>query len=161
MRLRNLMRAPVTTVTPSDSLHLADGIMSLGGVRHLPVLSKGRLVGILTQRDVLRAPGVLAPVLGLAANTRAALKALRVEEAMTRTVVTIGANASRQKAAAQLLKHRVGCLPVLERGGLVGIVTTSDLLRAIAGPGEAEAYRPGAIVNDSSPAASGVPRGEA
>lgn len=163
MRLRDLMKAPVTTVAPNDSLHLADGIMSLGGLRHLPVLSKGRLVGILTHRDVLRAPGVLAPVLGLAANTRAALRALRVEEAMTTTVVTIGANASPQEAAAQLLKHQVGCLPVLERGGLVGIVTTSDLLRTIAGPCEAETdrSRPGAIVNDMSPAASGVPRGEA
>jgi CBS domain-containing protein len=135
--------------------------MSLGGLRHLPVLSKEELVGILTHRDILRAPGLLSPVLGLAADTRAALRALRVEEAMTATVVTIGAQASLQEAAAQLLKHRVGCLPVMERGGLVGIVTTSDLLRAIAGPREAEADRPDAIVNGLAPAASRVPRREA
>jgi acetoin utilization protein AcuB len=155
------MKSPVTTVAPNDTLHVADGIMSLGGLRHLPVLSKGELVGILTHRDILRAPGLLAPVLGLAADTRAALRALRAEEAMTATVVTIGAQASLPDAAAQLLKHQVGCLPVLEHGGLVGIVTTSDLLRAMAGPCDAEADRAGATVNGMAPAASRVPRREA
>ena len=49
-------------------------------------------------------------------------------------VVTIDAEATVQAAAERLLKHKVGCLPVLERGALVGIVTTSDLLHAIVGP---------------------------
>ncbi len=53
---------------------------------------------------------------------------------MTKEVVTIDADATVREAAERLLKHKVGCLPVLERGALVGIVTTSDLLHAIAGP---------------------------
>jgi CBS domain-containing protein len=53
---------------------------------------------------------------------------------MTREVVTIDAEATVQAAAERLLKHKVGCLPVLERGALVGIVTTSDVLHALAGP---------------------------
>ena len=130
------MRVPVATVSPSESLYIADGLMSLGALRHLPVLSGNALVGILTHRDILRAPGLLSPVLEFAADTRAALRALRVDEAMTTAVVTIGADASVKEAAEQLLEHRVGCLPVMEDGRLVGIVTTSDLLRAIAGPGE-------------------------
>jgi CBS domain-containing protein len=53
---------------------------------------------------------------------------------MTKDVVTIEAGATVREAAERLLKHKVGCLPVLERGALVGIVTTSDLLHAIVGP---------------------------
>ena len=133
MKVKDIMKHPVTTVGPDDSLHIADGLMTLGDLRHLPVLSEGKLVGILTHRDILRAPGLLAPVLGLGANTRAALRTLHVQEAMTTAVVTIGVEASWHEAAEQLLKHRVGCLPVMELGRLVGIITTSDLLHAIAG----------------------------
>jgi CBS domain-containing protein len=131
MMLRDLMKTRVTTISPEDTLHLADGIMTLGCLRHLPVVSAGALVGILTHRDILRAP---ATFLGLAADARAVLRALTVRDVMTRDVVTIEAGATAREAAERLLKHKVGCLPVLESGVLVGIVTTSDLLHAIAGP---------------------------
>lgn len=131
MKLRDLMKTRVTTVGPEDTLHLADGIMSLGGLRHLPVVSGGVLLGIITHRDILRAPTTFR---GFAADARAVLRALTVRDVMTKEVVTISADASVREAAGRLLEHRVGCLPVLERGALVGIVTTSDLLHAIAGP---------------------------
>lgn len=153
MRMKDLMTAPVTTLAPDDSLHLADELMCLGGFRQLPVLSGRTLVGILTQRDILRAPGLFAPVLGLAVDTRAALKTLCVWEVMASTVVSIRAYATLQDAAEQMLKHRVGCLPVLDGGRLVGIVTTSDVLRALAGP-------PGEVRDRSATAASAaVPTG--
>ena len=123
-----------TTVAPEDTLSLADGIMSLGGLRHLPVVSGGVLVGIVTQRDMLCAPTTLV---GFAADARAILRALTVRDVMTREVVTIHVEATVRDAAERLLKHNVGCLPVLDRGALVGIVTTSDLLHAIAGVVEA------------------------
>lgn len=88
---------------------------------------------MLTQRDILGAPGLFGPVLGPAVDTREALKAHTVGEAMS-GLVTIEAEASLQEAAEKLLKHGVDCLPVLEDGALVGIVTTSDLLRALGGP---------------------------
>lgn len=137
MRVKQLMSTPAATVAPGDSLHIADGMMSLGVVRHLPVVSGGDLVGVVSQRDILRSPGMLSPVLGLAVDTRAALKTLRVEDAMSPRVLTIGAEASVREAAERMLKHRVGCLPVVEGGKLVGIVTTSDLLRAMVDPSEA------------------------
>jgi CBS domain-containing protein len=127
------MSAPVTTVAPDDSLHIADGIMSLSGLRHLPVVDGRGLVGMLTERDILGAASLFAPALGLAVDARATLKAHRVDEAMS-GLVTIEAEGSLQEAAEKLWKHRVDCLPVLEDGTLVGIVTTSDLLRALAGP---------------------------
>jgi CBS domain-containing protein len=152
--MKDLMTAPVTTLAPDDSLDLADEIMCFGGFRQLPVLCGRRLVGILTQRDILGAPGLFAPVLGLAVDTRAALKTLCVWEVMVATVVTIGADASLQDAAEQMLKHRVGCLPVLDGKRLVGIVTTSAVLRALAGP-------PGAVRDRSATAAIPATRGRA
>ena len=148
MKLKDLVKKHVTTIGPDDSLHVADGIMSLGGLRHLPVVSGGTLVGILTHRDILRAPTTF---FGFASDARSVLLALRVKDVMTTEVITIGANATVQEAASRLLKHKVGCLPVLERGALVGIVTTSDLLVAIVGP--QAAAEPGAAVAEpeSSP----------
>lgn len=157
MTLKDLMKTHVTTIGPDDTLHLADGIMSLGGLRHLPVVSGSALVGILTHRDILRAPTAFH---GFASDPRAVLRALSVKDVMTREVVAIDASATVQEAAARLLKHKVGCLPVLEGGALVGIVTTSDLLHAIVGAGGAQA-RPEAAAASAGPAvaAGGAPGG--
>jgi acetoin utilization protein AcuB len=114
LKVKDMMKHPVTTVGPEDSLHIADGLMTLGDLRHLPVLSEGKLVGILTHRDILRAPGFLAPILGLGANTRAALRTLQVQEAMTTAVVTIGVEASRSLQRQRLSGCSAGrsvCLP--------------------------------------------------
>lgn len=151
MKLRELMKTRVATIGPDESLHVADGIMSLGGLRHLPVVSGGALVGILTHRDILRAP---ATFFGFAADARAVLRALTVKDVMTRDVVAIDVGASVPEAAARLLKHKVGCLPVLEGGALIGLVTTSDLLQAIVGPPDAQPVRADA-------AAAGEPGGVA
>ncbi len=160
LRVKHVMKV-VATVSPSETLYIADGLMSLGDVRHLPVLSGKALVGILTQRDLLRAPSLLAHVPEFAADPRAALWALRVEEVMTTPIVTIGAEASVEEAAEQLLKDRVGCLPVMEDGRLAGIVTTSDLIGAIAGPQEGMANPREASSTATAPRAPAYARSEA
>ena len=126
-----MTRSP-TTVGPEMSVGAALDLMLSGGFRHLPVVDGRGPVGMLTQRDILGAAGLFGPVLG-SADTREALKAHTVGEAMS-GLVTVEAEASLQEAAEKLLKHGVDCLPVIEDGALVGIVTTSDLLRALAGP---------------------------
>lgn len=138
MKLRDVMRTRVTTIAPGDSLHVAEGIMCLGSLRHLPVLDGGALVGILTHRDILRAPTTF---FGFAMDPKSVLHALCVRDVMTRDVVTIEAEATAHEAAELLLRYKVGCLPVLERGALVGIVTTSDLLQAIVNPPAAAGAR--------------------
>ncbi len=152
MKVRELMQRRVTTIAPDDTLHVADGIMSMGRLRHLPVVSGGALVGILTHRDILRAPSTFV---GFATDARAVLKELRARDAMRREVVTIGAEATVQQAAELLLAHKVGCLPVLEGGALVGIVTTSDLLYAIVGPHELADDGPGSMVAVSASSSPG------
>lgn len=132
MRVRDVMSVPAAAVASDDSLHVADGTMSLGGVRHLVVLSGGELAGVVSERDILRAPGMLAPVDGLAVDARAALKVLRVGDVMSSPAITVRGDTPVAEAAALLVDNRVGCLPVLEEGRLVGIVTTSDLLRSVA-----------------------------
>lgn len=136
LRVKHVMKEQVATVSPGESSYIADGLMSRGGLRHLPVLRGTALVGIVTPGDIVRTLGRLAPAPEFAADRRAALKALPVEEAMTTAVVTIGPDASVNEAVEQLLKHRVECLPVMEARRLVGMFTTSDLLRAITWPSD-------------------------
>jgi acetoin utilization protein AcuB len=147
------MKTRVTTIAPEDTLHHADGIMTLGGLRHLPVVSGGALLGIVTHRDILRAPTTF---IGFAADARAVLRTLTVRDVMTKEVVTIDADATVREAAERLLKHKVGCLPVLESGALVGIVTTSDLLHAIAGPYSVAADAPAATAGGATAAAAAL-----
>ncbi len=108
-----------TTVRPHDDLALARQVMLWRGVRHLPVLHHGRLVGMLSDRDLLAA---------IAARDRWSAGSVHVEEAMRSDVPTIDPDRPVEEAARRMLAHRVEGLPVLEDGDLVGIVTTSDLL---------------------------------
>jgi len=98
MKVSHVMRMPVTTVEPKETVHIAEGIMALGGFRHLPVVVDGELVGIVTDRDLLRAPAVLTHLHGID-DTRAAGRALRVEDLMSKPVVTVGPETALAEAA--------------------------------------------------------------
>jgi len=77
-----------------------------------------------------------------------------IHEHSERSIRVNPADATVREAAERLLKHKVGCLPVLERGALVGIVTTSDLLHAIAGPYSVAADAPAATAGGATAAAA-------
>ena len=134
MKVSHVMRTPVTTVEPKETVHIAEGIMALGGFRHLPVVVDGELVGIVTDRDLLRAPAVLTHLHGID-DTRAAGRALRVEDLMSKPVVTVGPETALAEAADVMLRKGLGSLPVLERGSLVAILTRSDIMRGVARSG--------------------------
>jgi acetoin utilization protein AcuB len=99
-------------------------------IRHLPVMEEAELVGIVTDRDIrLNLP---SPATGLSVwEINYILDKLTVGEVMTKTVITIGASRPIEAAAELMLDHRIGALPVLEGGRLVGILTETDLLRAL------------------------------
>ena len=130
--VRGVMTTKVVTLDRNDTLDIADGVMAMGRIRHLPVLDRGRVVGIVSQRDLFRSALAAALGFGSQAQTRL-LKSLHVKEVMSEPALTIGPEASLAQAAHVMVKEKIGCLPVVEGGALVGIVTESDLLRLIAG----------------------------
>jgi CBS domain-containing protein len=117
------MTKDLVTVRESDDLALAESLLRLGGIRHLPVVRDRKLVGILTQRDVLRS----------GAAGKAAARELPVSDAMTREPTAVRPAMALQHAARLMLERKFGCLPVCEDDGtLVGIVTEADFVRFAA-----------------------------
>ena len=129
--VRAFMTQPVVALDRNAHCDEADAVMEQHGIRHLPVLDEGRLVGIIGRHDLMRS--AVAFAIGYGERGRAKLlHSLRLKEVMREDLVTIGADQPSGQAAQLLLEHRVGCLPVLEGGEMVGIVTSSDLLRLLA-----------------------------
>ena len=125
----DVMTSKLLTLNPSDSLKTAGEIMQKARIRHLPVLaSHGAFVGLLTQRDLLKA-GV-SHFADVSAELRAEVEAgIPVSEIMAVNVLTVPPDMPLTQAGELLLAHKIGCLPVLERGRLRGILTESDFVK--------------------------------
>lgn len=131
MLVRDLMQREVATLDADDHLDLADDVMRLGRIRHLPILSGGRLVGILSQRDLFRA--AVSSLLQLDRPAQQEwLGKVPVRAVMATDVVTIAASRPAEDAVALLLERKIGCLPVMDGERLVGLVSESDCLRFLA-----------------------------
>lgn len=125
-----VMQEEVVTLDASDRLDLVDDIMRLGRVRHLPVLEDARVVGVVSQRDLL-ACSLSRSLEFEPAQRRAFNRSVSVSEAMSRDVVSIEPGASLREAAETMLKRQIGCLPVVRPDGtFVGLVTETDLVRS-------------------------------
>jgi CBS domain-containing protein len=137
-RVSQIMRSEFISVRLKERLDFADRVLRLGHFRHLPVVEGGKLVGVLSNRDVLAA--ALTRVLNFGPQQRGAfLHSVEVSEVMTSEVITADPETTLREAALRMIEHKVGCLPVVEGDGkLVGIVTETDLLRAayLTEPGE-------------------------
>ena len=133
-----IMQTDFVTVSLHDRLDFADQVMRLGRIRHLPVLHQGRVVGIVSNRDILAAS--LTKVLQFGPiERRTFLRAIDVEEVMTSKIYTVAPNATLADAAQLLLRHKIGCLPVVDPAGApVGLITETDLLRAAFLPEESK-----------------------
>ena len=128
--VRDFMARHTQVLGRNDTLDLAEDIMNMGRIRHLPVLHEGELVGIISQRDMFRSAAVTA--LGFEADTQKALiKTIRIKEVMTEKVVTISPDATVKEAARIMIDKKIGCLPVVEGRKLVGIITETDILRYV------------------------------
>jgi len=117
MRVSDRMTRNPATVAPSDTLAKAKALMDAGGFRRLPVFEKDRLVGIITERDLRQHSGYLDTT--------------RVSGAMTGSPITVTPNTSIEDAARLMLQHRIGGMPVVENDQLVGVITATDLIRAL------------------------------
>lgn len=116
MRICEIMTKKVETVRPTATVRDAADLMRRKHVRHLVVKKHGKVVGVVSDRDVT-APSFFGEALA---------------EVMTEPALTIGPNKSVRAAAERMRRNRVSSLPVVERGELVGIVTVTDLLRVLA-----------------------------
>lgn len=119
------MSTDLVTVGPSDTLEKARSLMNQNRIRHLPVVNRhGALVGLLTQTDVLAATDSILR----ATEERLPVTRFPVEDVMVTKLATVDPRASLRQAAMYLEANRIGCLPVVDDGRLVGIITDTDFV---------------------------------
>ena len=130
MLIKEIMTTRVATVSMDDRLGVIKEIFEQAHFRHLLVLEEEVLVGVISDRDLLRA---LSPYLDTDAEMNRDTETLhrRAHQIMSRQPITISPESSLQAASAIMLEQHVSCLPVLENGALVGIVSWKDLLRVM------------------------------
>lgn len=127
-----MTRSPIVA-SPDESVRQLVQLFEKHEFHHLPVVEHGRLLGIISDRDVLRH---VSPFVGMINEQQQDVSTLerRAHQVMTRRPMTIEPETSVEEAAAAMLEHRVSCLPVVDsEGRLFGIVTTRDLLRVAYG----------------------------
>src|SRR5215831_13775438 len=128
-RVRDLMTPAPLAISPETSVQAAYRLMQEQHMSHLPVCEDGRLVGFLSERDLLLV--LPSPATSLAAHElHYLLERLTVAEIMTRFPVTIGPEHALTEAASRMLSHNVQALPVTKNRRLVGILTRTHLLYA-------------------------------
>ena len=131
MKVKELMAENVETLDLNDTLSLADDVMEMNRIRHLPIMEEGLLAGIVSPRDLFHAG--LSTAMGFGSKAKKEyMNAILIKEVMTNDVITIGPEADVKEAARIMLEHRIGCLPVVDSGKLVGLISESDLVRLVA-----------------------------
>ena len=130
MLVREWMASDVLTVDENTSMMKALHLMKESNIRRLPVMARGSLVGIISDRDLKEASPSKATTLDVH-ELYYLLAEIKVKEIMTKNPVTIGADETVERAAVIMLEHKVSGLPVLnKKKELVGVITQSDVFRA-------------------------------
>ncbi len=130
MLVEEAMTAHTRTVRPDQSLSDVRSIFEEEGFRHLPVMGNDGLVGMITHTDLMRVTyGAHIAEADFEINDLI-LESTTVEESMSKKLVTIETGADLKEAARLMRKYKVGCVPVVDNGDLLGLVTTTDILSA-------------------------------
>ena len=134
MKVKDLMTGKVITVSPEDKIDRVFFLMNFEQIRHIPVVEKGKVVGILSDRDLKKVFGSLKmnEINALNENQQVVytVKSRNVKTIMRRGVITIHPNAEAYEAAAIMAKRKIGALPVVKNEKLAGIISATDILRA-------------------------------
>ncbi len=132
LQVKDVMSSEVHTVKRNDELGIADALMKQERVRHLPVLDEdGEVCAVVSQRDLFR--GALLRALGFGSRAEELmLKQVVVKEAMSSEIQTTAPDTPVADAARLMIERKIGCLPVIENGKLVGIVTETDFVRLVS-----------------------------
>ena len=121
--VHNWMTAKPITITPQTTLAAVKQLMVDYHIRRLPVIDKHKLVGIVTRRDVNRAEATNSHNLGQYVLRLPPI----AKEFMSPAVITIAPDATIGEAAGLMIEHKIGGLPVVEDGKLVGMITETDI----------------------------------
>lgn len=126
LRVRDSMTRDVITLGPDASAAEAWGVCRANNIRHLPIVQDGRLVGLVSDRDLRdvsppRRAGVEEDTLGW----------VRLRDIMSTDLVTVHPLDTIEHAAREIYERKIGCLLVVDEGDLVGIITSQDLMRTL------------------------------
>ena len=136
-RVRDVMPLKMVTISESDTLSTVEDIMTLGHVRHMPVVHAGKLVGVVSERDLLRASLSNLTEFGTE-ERRAFLQVVEIGRVMSTPPIVIGPDSTVEEAARVMAEKKIGCLPVVDGDALLGLITETDVLRYFAGLGPSE-----------------------
>ena len=127
--VRDVMTQDVVTLERNEKLSVADDVMRLGRIRHLPIVDEeGNLTGIVSQRDLFHS-GLLR-ALGYGSHAKQqALDLLVLKEAMKTEVTTVTPDTPLAEAAKLMIERKIGCLVVVEDKKILGIITESDFVK--------------------------------
>ena len=130
MPVKDWMSKDLVTIDADTSIMKASRVMKQNEIQHLPVLSQGRLVGIVSDRDLKEATPSKATTLDIHEMYHL-LDTITVKSLMPKKIFTIPPGETVEKAAAVMLKHHISALPVVDpEGTLAGIITKGDIFRA-------------------------------
>jgi acetoin utilization protein AcuB len=130
MLVRKKMHKDLVTVTKDERMTVAKKVMKEKNIRHLPVVDGKKLIGLVTNMDIRKAEASPATSLEIR-ELHYLLDKLTVGEIMTRNVITISPDISIEEATTLLHDNKIGCLPVVEDGNLVGIITENDVMEIL------------------------------
>lgn len=125
----SIMTKNLITLKPDDELSHAESLFKKHKIRHIPVVEKGQIIGMLSYTDLLRISFVDAVDDDAEDVDAEVYNLFTMRQVMTKNVITISAQTTVKEAAAIFLKGEFHALPVVENGKIIGIVTTTDLLR--------------------------------
>ncbi|GEP20021.1 CBS domain-containing protein [Pediococcus argentinicus] len=129
MSVADFMTKDIQTVAPDTKISVAVDLMNQNKIHRLPVIDDGKLVGIITQRDIERTNPSQATSLSIY-EVNYLLNNMTVNDVMTKEVKTISADAFLEDAIYQMRQNQIGVLPVMDGSAIVGIITNNDILDA-------------------------------
>ena len=129
-RIRDWMTADPITAPSTMTLPEALQVMARHNIRRLPIVDKGKLVGIVTRGDLRGAQPSRATSLSIF-ELHYLVGRITLDQIMTRAPLTVNADTTVQDAARLMLQRKISGLPVLHQGKLIGIITESDIFRLV------------------------------
>jgi acetoin utilization protein AcuB len=130
MKVKELMTKNVLTVSPLDKIDRVFFLINFENIRHVPVVDKGKLVGMISDRDLKKVLGPTKKIVEKSDGTTVTIVSRQVRTLMNRKLVTIEPEQRAADAAAIMANKKIGALPVVHKDKLVGIITATDILKA-------------------------------